>query len=103
MIIFVIIFYVMICYGNQFYNLPPTPCTFTITTVYKINCCTFLFNMSYSRIALKNYTVITIKRNEKLHCTNNKKFKISNFKYMVVVPKRLNSLNLLDLHDVIHD
>ena len=44
---------------------PPPPCTFTLTTIYKINCCTFMFNMSYSRIALKrNNTVITIKRNE---------------------------------------
>ena len=43
----------------------PPPCTFTLTTIYKINCCTFMFNMSYSRIALKrNNTVITIKRNE---------------------------------------
>ena len=44
-------------------NPPPPPCTFTLTTIYKINCCTFMFNMSYSRIALKrNNTVITIKR-----------------------------------------
>ena len=28
MIIFVVIFYVMICYGNQFYNLPPPPLHF---------------------------------------------------------------------------
>ena len=42
---------------------PPPPCTFTLTTIYKTNCCTFMFNMSYSRIALKrNNTVITIKR-----------------------------------------
>ena len=53
MIIFVNIFYVMICYGNQFNNLPLPPCTFTLITVYEINCCTFLFNMSYSHIALK--------------------------------------------------
>ena len=59
------IIFVMICYSNQFYNLPPPPCTFTLTTIYKINCCTFMFNMSHSRIALKrNNTVITIKRNE---------------------------------------
>ena len=33
--------------------------------IYKINCCTFMFNMSNSRIALKrNNTVITIKHNE---------------------------------------
>ena len=52
------------------------PCTFTLTTVYKINCRTFLFNMPYSRIALKqNNTVIPIKRNKKLHCTNNKNSK----------------------------
>ena len=58
---------------------PSPPCTFTLTTVYKVNCCTFLFNMSYSRIDLKkNYTVITIKRNEKLHCTNNKNSKSLN-------------------------
>ena len=44
---------------------PPPSCTFTLTTIYKINCCTFMFNMSYSRITLKrNNTVITIKRNE---------------------------------------
>ena len=58
------IIFVIICYGNKFYNLPP-PCTFTLTTIYKINCCTFMFNMSYLRITLKsNNTVITIKRNE---------------------------------------
>ena len=57
------IIFVIICYGNTFYNPPPPPCTFTLTTIYKINCCTFMFNMSYSRIALKrNNTVITIKR-----------------------------------------
>ena len=56
------IIFVIICYGNTFNN-PPPPCTFTLTTIYKINCCTFMFNMSYSRIALKrNNTVITIKR-----------------------------------------
>ena len=44
---------------------PPPPCTFTLTTVYTINCCTSLFNMSYSRNALKKYTVGTIKRNKK--------------------------------------
>ena len=60
MIIFVIIYY-----GNKFYNLPLPPCTFTLTMIHKINCCTFIFNMSYSRIALKrNNTIITIKRNE---------------------------------------
>ena len=32
--------------------IPPPPCTFTLTTVYKINCCIFVFNMSYSRLAL---------------------------------------------------
>ena len=43
---------------------PANYCTFTLTTIYKINCCTFMFNMSYSRIALKrNNTVRTIKRN----------------------------------------
>ena len=57
------IIFVIICYGNTFYNPPPPPCTFTLTTIYKINCCTFMFNMSYSCIALKrNNTVITIKR-----------------------------------------
>ena len=57
---------VIICYSNKFYNLPPPPpCTFTLTTIYKINCCTFMFNMSYSRITLKSTnTVITIKCNE---------------------------------------
>ena len=66
MIIFVIIFFAMIYYGNQFYNLPlPPPCTFTRTTIHKINCCTFMFNMSYSRSARKrSNTVITIKRKE---------------------------------------
>ena len=59
------IIFVIICYGNKFYNPPPPPCTFTLTTIYKITCCTFMFNVSYSRIALKrNNTVITIKRNE---------------------------------------
>ena len=44
---------------------PPPPLHFHSTTIYKINCCTFMFNMSYSRIALKrNNTVIIIKRNE---------------------------------------
>ena len=44
---------------------PPPPCTFTLTTIYKINCRTFMFNISYSRIDLKrNNTVINIKRNE---------------------------------------
>ena len=52
MIIFVIIFYVMISCGNTTHPFL-SPCTFTLTTVYKINCSTFLFNMSYSRIALK--------------------------------------------------
>ena len=57
------IIFVMICHDNQFYNLPLPPCTFTLTTIYKVNCCTFMFNMS--RIALKrNNTVITIKRNK---------------------------------------
>ena len=77
----------MICYYFLRYDLlwqpivqptppPPPPCTFTLTTVYKINCCTFLFNMSYSRIAAKKKnSVITIKRNEKLHCTNIKNSK----------------------------
>ena len=57
-------YYAMICYYFLRYDLlwqpilqptllPPPPCTLTLTTVYKINCCTFLFNMSYSRIALK--------------------------------------------------
>ena len=47
------------------YTTSPPPCTFTLTTIYKINCWTFMFNMSYSRITLKsNNTVITIKRNE---------------------------------------
>ena len=57
------IIFVIICYGNKFYP-PPPPCTFTLTTIYKINCCTFMFNMSYSRIALKrnNTLPITIKR-----------------------------------------
>ena len=56
------IIFVIICYGNTFNN-PHPPCTFTLTTINKINCCTFMFNMSYSRIALKrNNTVITIKR-----------------------------------------
>ena len=70
----------MICYGNQFYNLPPPlpPCTFTLTTVYKINCCTLLFNMSYSRIALTKLYSYKIKRNEKLYCTNNKNSKALN-------------------------
>ena len=59
---------VIICYGNTFNN-PPPPCTFTLTTICKINCCTFMFNMSYSRIALKrNNTVITIK------CTGNENY-----------------------------
>ena len=82
MIIFVTIFYVMICYDNQFYNLPlhppPPPLHFHSNYVYKINCCTFLFNTSYSRIALKIIIVITIKGNEKLHCTNNKNSKSLN-------------------------
>ena len=57
------IIFVIICYGNTFNTPPPPACTFTLTTIYKINCCTFMFNMSYSRIALKrNNTVITIKR-----------------------------------------
>ena len=52
-----------------------------------------MFKEYPSRIALKwNNTVITIKRNETLHCTNNEKLKIYKCKYMVVVPKRLNSL-----------
>ena len=38
-----------------------------------------MFNMPYSRIARKkNNTVITIKRNENLHCTNNKNSKSLN-------------------------
>ena len=58
---------------------PPPPCTFTLTTIYKINCCSFMFNMSYTRVALNwNNKVITIKRNKKLHCANNNNSKSLN-------------------------
>ena len=43
----------MICYGNLFYNLPLLG--FHSNYEYTINCCTFLFNMSYSRIVIKKY------------------------------------------------
>ena len=50
---------------NSTTSSSPPPCTFTLTTIYKISCCAFMINMSYSRIALKrNNKVITIKRNE---------------------------------------
>ena len=46
-------------------GVTPPPPPLHLHSIYKINCCTFMFNMSYSRIALKrNNTVITIKRND---------------------------------------
>ena len=56
-------YYAMICYYFLRYDLLwqpilqptllPPPLHSHSNYVYKINCCTFLFNMSYSRIALK--------------------------------------------------